>query len=126
MSAFKGTKGEWYTPDEEYPYGRDVRARIGERDVWLFSAHGSHGHGGSGGFPSDEECAANALLGAAARDLLEALEIVEAALRKDSRQKSIVGDEVEYHLDGNTMYHAINTARAAIARATQAPGGEGK
>ena len=44
-----------------------------------------------------------------------ALVAIEEALCKDSRQKSIVGDEVEYHLDGQTMYYAINKARAALA-----------
>lgn len=36
----------------------------------------------------------------------------------DARQKSIVGDEAEYHLDGQTMYHALNKARDAIHKAT--------
>ena len=44
-----------------------------------------------------------------------ALVSLEAALLKDSRQKSIVGDDTEYHLDGNSMYHAINKVRAALA-----------
>lgn len=43
-----------------------------------------------------------------------ALEALEAALRKDSRDKSITGDTVEYHLDGQAMFHAINKARAAL------------
>ena len=47
--------------------------------------------------------------------LREALVSLEAALLKDSRQKSIVGDDTEYHLDGNSMYHAINKVRAALA-----------
>ena len=46
--------------------------------------------------------------------LVEALEKIEAALRKDTRQKTIAGDEVEYHLDGQSMGYAINTARAAL------------
>lgn len=54
---------------------------------------------------------------AAAHDLYEALAAVEAALRKDSRGQTIVGDGVEYHLDGQTMYRAINKARGALAKA---------
>jgi hypothetical protein len=50
-------------------------------------------------------------------ELVEALEKIEAALRKDSRDKSIIGDAVEYHLDGQTMGYAINTARAALSKA---------
>lgn len=52
----------------------------------------------------------------AERDALRrALVLVEAALRKDSRDKSIIGDGVEYHLDGQTMGYAIGTARSALA-----------
>ena len=47
--------------------------------------------------------------------LREALVSLERSLLKDSRQKSIVGDDTEYHLDGNSMYHAINKVRAALA-----------
>lgn len=64
---------------------------------------------------------ADARLIAAAPNMLEALEAIEAALRKDARDKSIAKDTVEYHLDGQTMYHAINTARAAISKATLPP-----
>lgn len=46
--------------------------------------------------------------------LREALRGIEKALRTDSRDKSIIGDEVEYHLDGQTMYLAINAARRAL------------
>lgn len=49
--------------------------------------------------------------------LVEALEKIESALRADRRQKTISGDTVEYHLDGQAMWHAINAARAALARA---------
>ena len=52
---------------------------------------------------SEEEATANATLWAASPDMLVALEKVEAALRQDTRQKSIIGDEVEYHLDGETI-----------------------
>ena len=52
--------------------------------------------------------------------LREALIALEAALRKDSRDKAIMADTVEYHLDGQAMYVAINKARAALA----APEGE--
>jgi len=52
-----------------------------------------------------------------AKDMLEALTLLEAALRKDSRDKSILSDTVEYHLDGQTMGYAINKVRAAIAKA---------
>jgi len=54
---------------------------------------------------------------AAAPELLAALELIESALREDSRDKSIIGDEVEYHLDGQTMGYAIQTAREAISKA---------
>lgn len=50
-------------------------------------------------------------------DMLAALKALYDALLKDSREKSIVGDGVEYHLDGQAMYAAINKVRAAIAKA---------
>lgn len=53
----------------------------------------------------------------AAPEMLEALEALEAALREDSRNKDILGDEVEYHLDGQTMGWAIEKVRAAIRKA---------
>lgn len=60
---------------------------------------------------------ANTNLITAAPDLLAALREIEDALRKDSRDKTIGREDVEYHLDGQTMYRAINLARAAIAKA---------
>lgn len=60
---------------------------------------------------------ANARLIAAAPDMVEALTKLEAALRKDSRDKTVLSDTVEYHLDGQVMYQAINCARAALAKA---------
>ena len=51
--------------------------------------------------------------------LREALVSLERSLLKDSRQKSIVGDDTEYHLDGNSMYHAINKVRAALVPAKE-------
>ena len=51
------------------------------------------------------------------REMLEALVSLEAALRKDSREKSVLSETVEYHLDGQAMYQAINKARAAITKA---------
>lgn len=51
----------------------------------------------------------------AAPTMLKALRAIEEALRKDSRQKDITGDEVEYHLDGQTLGWAITAARKAIA-----------
>lgn len=53
--------------------------------------------------------------------LVEALEKIEVALRTDSRGKSILADTVEYHLDGQAMYHAINAARAALRLARGEP-----
>jgi len=47
-------------------------------------------------------------------DLREALAEIYRALMKDSRQKSIVNDDVEYHLDGPTMSFALNKARRAL------------
>ncbi len=47
--------------------------------------------------------------------LREVLAALEAALRKDSRGKTVFADTVEYHLDGQAMYQAINLARAALA-----------
>lgn len=64
------------------------------------------------------EADANARLIAAAPEMLAALQKLEQALRKDARDKTISGDTVEYHLEGNAMYHAINSARKAIAKAT--------
>jgi hypothetical protein len=59
--------------------------------------------------------------------LAEALRKIESALRKDSRQKDICGDDVEYHLDGQTMYYAINAAREALREHEAAKdGGESK
>lgn len=46
--------------------------------------------------------------------LREALTEIYRALMKDSRQKSVVNDDVEYHLDGPTMYFALNKARRAL------------
>ena len=46
--------------------------------------------------------------------LRKVLEDLGVALRTDSRQKTITGDAVEYHLDGSRMYHAINAVRAAL------------
>ena len=63
------------------------------------------------------EQAANVNLIAAAPDMLAALKQLEAALKNDSRQKSILGDTVEYHLNGETMYDAINRVRVTIAKA---------
>lgn len=48
-------------------------------------------------------------------ELSEALKEIEIALRKDSREKTITGDTAEYHLDGQTMYRALNRARAALS-----------
>lgn len=53
--------------------------------------------------------------------LVDALKALEAALGTDSRQKSIARDTVEYHLDGQAMYAAINKARDAIALAEGPP-----
>ena len=53
----------------------------------------------------------------AAADMLAALEFLEAGLRTDSRGKTVLSNTVEYHLDGQAMYIAINKARAAIAKA---------
>ena len=50
-------------------------------------------------------------------DMLAALEFLEAGLRTDSRGKTVLSNTVEYHLDGQAMYIAINKARAAIAKA---------
>jgi hypothetical protein len=65
--------------------------------------------------PSENLRAEVARLSALAEQMAGALERVEAALRVDSRQKSILSDTVEYHLDGQTMYQAITAARAARA-----------
>lgn len=50
-------------------------------------------------------------------ELLEALKKCRKAFVTDARQKLIVGDETIYQLDGNTVYHALNAARDAIAKA---------
>lgn len=62
------------------------------------------------------ECEAAALI----RAQHEALSDLEAALRRDSRNKTVLSDTVEYHLDGQSMYQAINRARAALAQAREA------
>jgi hypothetical protein len=67
-----------------------------------------------------EQRKADAILFSASPAMLAALIEIEAALRKDSRDKSIHRDTVEYHLDGQAMYSAINRARIAIAEATAA------
>jgi len=51
-------------------------------------------------------------------ELLATLTELEAALRKDRCDKSVLSDTVVYHLEGNAMYHAINKCRAAIAKAS--------
>ena len=48
--------------------------------------------------------------------LVEALEILEMALKTDSRDQTIDADSVEYHLDGPAMYRAINYARIALSK----------
>ena len=48
--------------------------------------------------------------------LVEALEQLKKALLTDSRGKTILADTVEYHLDGPSMYRAINAARAALSQ----------
>lgn len=50
-------------------------------------------------------------------ELLAALKELEAALHKDIRSSTLMADTVEYHLDGQTMYIALNKARDAIAKA---------
>jgi len=50
-------------------------------------------------------------------ELFNTLRRAEAALCKDSRGMSLCSDTVEFHLDGETMYHAINDIRSAICRA---------
>ena len=49
--------------------------------------------------------------------LREALEILEMALKTDGRDKTIEADSVEYHIDGQAMYRAINAVRAALSPA---------
>lgn len=61
----------------------------------------------------------DAQLIAAAPEMYQALKAIEAALRKDSRSKTISRDTVEYHLDGQEMYQAINAVRAVLARVAQ-------
>jgi hypothetical protein len=106
---------------------------------WVVAAWTSHGRiictpkdehtiskyiGYAQGYPTPDdlqvglaEAEGNARLMASAPELLSALVAIELALRKDSRNKSILGDEVEYHLDGQTMGYAIQTAREAIRKA---------
>ena len=55
-----------------------------------------------------------------AAELVEGLAQIERALRKDSRDKSIGAETVEYHLDGQAMYQAINGARALLSKARAA------
>ncbi len=66
---------------------------------------------------SNGERVNTARLVASAPELYEALQTLEQALNSDRRQKSIIGDEVEYHLDGGTMTLALNACRAALAKA---------
>jgi hypothetical protein len=67
--------------------------------------------------PSRLEAIYNSCLIAAAPEMFNALCSLERALRKDSRGKTICSDAVEYHLDGQEMYAAINLARAALTKA---------
>lgn len=70
------------------------------------------------GFASPvDEREANARLIAAAPDMLQSLEKLEEALKKDSRGKTVNGDDMEYHLSGTDMYCVLNFVRAAIAKA---------
>lgn len=53
-----------------------------------------------------------------AQQLAAALEEVKEALHKDADgvpQKFVRGDDTIYQLDGQTMYHALNKAREALA-----------
>jgi len=75
----KHTPGNWeYT--SEYPYGRDIRTD----NIWIGDVKGPHD--GIEGFPSSEECEANARLIAAAPDLLEALEELVAYYGTDNSE----------------------------------------
>lgn len=47
-------------------------------------------------------------------ELKRALVAIDKALCTDARQKSITGDSVEYHLDGQTMGYALNLARDSL------------
>ena len=49
-------------------------------------------------------------------ELTAVLAKIIGALNTDSRQKDIIGDEVEYHIDGQTMGYALNLARSALAK----------
>lgn len=50
-------------------------------------------------------------------ELLAALKAAERGFLSDAKQKSIIGDDVIYHLDGQSVGHALNIVRAAIAKA---------
>lgn len=53
-------------------------------------------------------------------EMVEALREIVNALCSDAPtgpQKTIAGDDTIYHLDGQKMYHAINTARAILTKA---------
>lgn len=54
--------------------------------------------------------------------LREALRGLEKALRSDSRDKAVGPEDVEYRLDGQAMYQAINAARRALAMNSRAEG----
>ena len=56
-------------------------------------------------------------LRALAAELVEGLVQIERALCKDSRDKSIGAETVEYHLDGQAMYGAINGVRTLLTKA---------
>jgi hypothetical protein len=72
----KHTPGQWeYGCEVEY--GRDIRCG----DIWVGTANGPHD--GNEGFPSSEECEANARLIAAAPDMYEALLTVMSYWHKD-------------------------------------------
>lgn len=53
-------------------------------------------------------------------ELVEALERLDAALRTDTRNRTVTADTVEYHLEGHAMYAAINRIRAALDKARSA------
>lgn len=110
------TAGEWQY-QHEVAYGRDIYATRGETEIWVASVNGPHD--GSDGFPTADECKANAALIAAAPETAEErdkLREINAELL--AALEGVAGDSVcmkGFHEQFRAQIHA------AIAKARAQP-----